>query len=120
MPPKNKKRKGDGDCGPRLWRDAGLSPMRTDVSSSESSGDNSTVVSSWASAGGELHPHTDLPGAASSSGGSSEVGSSDSEGPGFSTDVSERQGSAIDNGGRVVNGRTGRQWTKLFDRPYRA
>ena len=36
MHPNNKKRKGDGDRMPRLWRDAGLSPMRTDVLSSES------------------------------------------------------------------------------------
>ena len=49
------------------------------------------MVSSWASAGGELHPHADMPGTLSSSGGSSEEGSSDSEGSGFSTDVSDRQ-----------------------------
>ena len=91
MHPNNKKRKGDSDRVPRLWRDAGLSPMRTNVSSSESSGDDSSVVSSWASARGELHPHADVPKTPSSSGGSSGEGSSDSEGSGFSTEVSERQ-----------------------------
>ena len=91
MQPNDKKRKGDADRVPHLWRDAGFSPMCTDVSSSESSGDNSSVVSSRARAGGELHPHTDLLGTSSSSGGSSEEGSSDSEGSGFSADVSERQ-----------------------------
>ena len=36
MHPDNKKGKGDADRVPCLWRDAGLSPMRTDVSSSKS------------------------------------------------------------------------------------
>ena len=54
MHPNNKKRRGDAGRVPRLWRDAGLSPMIRDVSSSESSGYNSSVISAQASVGGEL------------------------------------------------------------------
>ena len=56
MHPNNEKRNGEADRVPRMWRDAGLSPMRTDMSSSQSSGHNSSVVSSWASARGGVAP----------------------------------------------------------------
>ena len=87
--PNNKRRKGDTDRVPRLWHDAGLSPMRTDMPSSESSGDGSGVLSSRASVWGELSSAADMTGTPSSFGSSCEEGSSHSEGSRFSTDVSE-------------------------------
>ena len=42
----HKKRREDSERVPRLWQDAGLSPMRTDVSSSKDSGDSPSELSS--------------------------------------------------------------------------
>ena len=76
---------------PRLWRDAGLSPMRTDMSSSESSRDSSGVISARASVGGELLSAAGQKESPSPSRSSCEEGSSYSEGSGFNTDVSDRK-----------------------------
>ena len=91
MHPNNKKRRGDSEHVPRLWQDAGLSPMRTDVSSSEGSGDNTSGLSSQASVGGDLTSVAGSSADATSCEGLCEaLGSSDGD-TGFSTDVSERQ-----------------------------
>ena len=90
MHPNNKKRRGDSEHLPQLWQGAGLSPMRTDVSSSKGSGDNSSGLSSRASVGGDLTSVDSSSADTSSSEGSCEALSSSNEDSGFSTDVSER------------------------------
>ena len=89
MHPNNKKRREDSECVPRLWHDAGLFPMRTDVSSSEDSGDSPIELSSRASVEGSLTSVAHSSVTTSSSGSSREALAE--EDSGFSTDVSERQ-----------------------------
>ena len=91
MHPNNKKRRGGSDRVPRLWQDAGLSPMHTDVSSSKSSGDSSSVLSSRASVGGDLTSVANLLEASFSSVSSCAERSSKDEDSGFSAGVSDRQ-----------------------------
>ena len=89
--PNNKRRREAQEEAPHLWREMGLSPMRSDVSSSEPSGPGS-VLSSCSSVGGGLVATTDSSSDTSSSSGSSvDLSSSSGSGLGFSTDVSEGQ-----------------------------
>ena len=94
MHPNNKKRRDEPENMPQWWQDAGLSPMRTDVSSSEASGDSEAPgeLSSRSSGGrGDLTSVTVSSVSTSSSGSSSEAVGSSGEDSRFSTPVSDRQ-----------------------------
>ena len=87
--PNNKRRREAQEEAPRLWREMGLSPMRSDVSSSEPLGPSS-ILSPRSSVGGGLVTTTNSSGNMSTlSGTSVDLSSSSGYGSGFSTDVSE-------------------------------